>query len=406
MDYSQYLLNIPTQKIKYGLSRTYQLLQACGNPEKDFKSIQIVGTNGKGSVSAFLTNILVKSKYKIGWYTSPHLVNINERIKINFDTITDASIEEFIKIYLNDIKIIRPSFFEIMTVMAMWYFKKNNIDFAILETGLGGRLDSVTACQNNYIVFTPISMDHSEILGNNINKIANEKAGSIIRKSQSCISSQQNKAITTILNKHAEKYNIKIRYLNTTTDKNLRIKHLLGEHQKQNALLTKYVINTLNNKKIIKTTEENIKQGINNTQWPGRFQIINNKPKIIFDVCHNEQGIKAFQKTILTHYNNKQNKYLICGFEHNKKISDGLKSISKTFTEIICTETRIRKSMSAKKIKNILNTDKAITFNTVNDSLDYILQKIKEDDILFIIGSHFFAPTLSHRYKNCFAIDK
>ena len=406
MNYIKYLLNIPTQKIKYGLSRTYQLLDACGNPEKEIQTIQIVGTNGKGSVSAFLTHILVQSKYKIGWYTSPHLVCINERIKINFTSIPNSSITEFLKLHLKDIDTIKPSFFEIMTVMAIWYFKKKKVDYAILETGLGGRLDSVTACENDCLVFTPISRDHCEILGNSIDKIANEKAGAIIRKEQQCISTKHNNKITNILNHQATKYNIKINYLNMESNAKIDIEHLPGKHQKENALLAKHVIDILNNFQIIKVTENNIKKGIKKTVWPGRFHTISQNPRIIFDVCHNDQGIQAFKNTVINYYSNKQKKYLICGFEYNKKIHFALKSISILFEEIICTEAGIRKSMPSETIKKNLNINNAISINSINEALNYILKKTKKDDVLFIIGSHFFAPALSNRYNNCFAIDK
>ena len=406
MDYIEYLLNIPTQKIKFGLSRTYKLLEVCGSPEKNIKSIQIVGTNGKGSVSAFLTKILSQSKYKVGWYTSPHLVSINERIKINFTQISDSSIELFLKFYLTEIKKIKPSFFEIMTVMAMWYFKKNNVEYAILETGLGGRLDSVTACDNQCIVFTPISIDHSEILGNTIEKIANEKAGAITNKNQLCISFKHNNRINQILSTQAKKHNIQIHYLNNKSDVQFDLKYLLGNHQKENALLAQNVIHLLNKNKIINVSENNIKRGIENTFWPGRFQTINQKPKVIFDVCHNSQGIKAFKKMIIHYYKNKKKKYLICGFENNKKIIDELKSITQLFDEIICTEAGIRKSMSALAIQSSLNVNHATIAKSINEALDYISQKTEKENIIFVIGSHFFAPVLSKRYKNCFAIDK
>ena len=406
MNYIDYLLNVPTQKIKFGLSRTYKLLEACGNPEKSIKSIQIVGTNGKGSVSAFLTNILSQSKHKVGWYTSPHLVHINERIKINFTQISNTSIELFLKFYLKEIKKIKPSFFEIMTVMAMWYFKKHNVEYAILETGLGGRLDSVTACDNDCIVFTPISIDHSEILGDTIEKIANEKAGAITNKKQLCISFKHNKSINHILNTQAKKYNIQINYLNTKSDSQFDLKYLLGNHQKENALLAQYIIQLLNKDQFINISRNNIKIGIENTFWPGRFQTINQKPQVIFDVCHNDQGIKVFKKMIIQYYKNKQKKYLICGFEHNKKIVAELKAMAQLFDEIICTEAGIRKSMSALEIQRSLNVDHATVTKSINEALDYISQKTEKENVIFIIGSHFFAPALSNRYKNCFAIDK
>jgi len=406
MNYIQYLLNIPTQKIKYGLSRTHKLLTVCGNPEKSVQTIQVVGTNGKGSVSALISNILMQSNNSIGLYTSPHLVSINERIRINFQSIQNSYIELFFKNYFEEIKKIKPSFFEIMTALALWYFKKKNVDYAVLETGLGGRLDSVTACNNDYIVFTPISIDHSEILGSNITKIAKEKFGSINKNTKQCISIIHSQLVNNILNAQAKKFNIKVNYLSTKTENNIRIKYLRGIHQYNNALLAKHAISVFEKHEKIDLKEKNILYGIKTTFWPGRFQTINKKPKIIFDVCHNDQGIQTFKNTVKENYKEQQNKYLICGFEYNKKIEKAINSTAKLFTEIVCTEAGVRKSMSAKTIQKILEDKNNTTKKSINDSLDYLYEKINHDDVIFIIGSHFFAPALSKRYKNCFAIDK
>ena len=164
MNISEYLLNISSKKIKYGLKRTKELLHACNSPQKKVYSIQVVGTNGKGSVSAMLSSMLEKGGYNVGLFTSPHLVSVNERIRINNDLIENKHIKSFIKKYENSIRLIQPSFFELLTVISIWYFKKQKVDFCILETGLGGRYDSVTACDNAGIIFTPISMDHHSLL--------------------------------------------------------------------------------------------------------------------------------------------------------------------------------------------------------------------------------------------------
>ena len=163
-------ISIPSAKIKYGLSRTIDFLSICKNPENNFFSIQILGTNGKGTVAAIVSQILIDAGYKVGTYSSPHLVHINERIRINNENILDSEIKFFLDNFYNKAKSIRPSFFELMTVMAMWYFSKEKVDFAVLETGLGGRLDSVPACKNSILGFTSISMDHHEILGNTAHK--------------------------------------------------------------------------------------------------------------------------------------------------------------------------------------------------------------------------------------------
>ena len=170
------LLSINSKKIKYGLTRTKKLLHACGNPQKKLLSIQIVGTNGKGTTAAMLANVCINNNYKTGLFTSPHLVSLNERIRINHQNIPDYIIDNFLLIHKKAINIIQPSFFEIMTVLSLYYFVQEKVDIAILETGLGGALDSVTAARCNAVVFTPIDYDHMSILGDSLQKIAAQKA--------------------------------------------------------------------------------------------------------------------------------------------------------------------------------------------------------------------------------------
>ena len=177
----KYLFSLESRGIRLGLERTIELLKKCNNPHKNLKIIQIVGTNGKGSTSAILAKLL-NLEYSVGLYTSPHLYSFNERIRVNGEPISNESVAKFIKKYKNHIESIGASFFEVMTVMAAWYFSEKKMDYAIMETGLGGKFDSVTACEAKVIGITPISMDHCHILGNDILDIANEKIEAIKQK--------------------------------------------------------------------------------------------------------------------------------------------------------------------------------------------------------------------------------
>ena len=139
-DAIKYLLSIESKGIKMGLKRTEELNKSCGSPDKNLKIIQVAGTNGKGSTCAMISSILIKAGYKVGLFTSPHLVNVNERIRVNAKPISDNDIAEFIRSYKHIIEDISASFFEATTIMAFWFFKKHNVDYAIMETGLGGNL--------------------------------------------------------------------------------------------------------------------------------------------------------------------------------------------------------------------------------------------------------------------------
>tara|TARA_Y100000590_G_scaffold366758_1_gene426323 strand:- start:325 stop:1557 length:1233 start_codon:yes stop_codon:yes gene_type:complete len=402
------LTKIPTQKIKYGLTRTIGLLKEC-NIKNDFLKIQIIGTNGKGSVAAFLSTILRDAGYRVGTYTSPHLIKINERIQVDGKPISNQSINLFLSQFDSAIKHNSPSFFEIMTAMSMWYFNEKQIDIGIMEAGLGGRLDSTTACNNHLLLFTAISMDHHDILGNSIQKITKEKAGAILKKQQHCISVEQPLQTTKILSNRAQKIGTNIIFLNPKTRINFKLKFLSGFHQIENANLAKEAIDFLNVYYNTSIKLGSIKQSIYNTRWNGRFQIIAKEPTVIYDVAHNKASLDCFLKTFIR-YNNKNKynkKYLVCAFEHNKQIVASLKQYCSEFDYIVCTETKERKSMQAKKIQNSFQSrNKVYSIENMHQALSYIIKKAKKEDIIVLIGSHFMAPFINRVFKNCFVHTK
>ncbi|MDP7330182.1 MAG: Mur ligase family protein, partial [Candidatus Marinimicrobia bacterium] len=171
-----YLYKLQRLGIKVGLNHTFELLQRCGNPQNQFQSIHIAGTNGKGSTSAIISSILMEAGLKVGLYTSPHLIRFNERIRVNGKPISDSKIVEFVDEHRSDIDDIESTFFETTTAMAFRYFANKNVDIAVVETGLGGRLDSTNVLTPDLTVITPISLDHRDILGKNILDISKEKA--------------------------------------------------------------------------------------------------------------------------------------------------------------------------------------------------------------------------------------
>ena len=407
MKISDYLLSISSKKIKYGLKRTKQLLKACHNPHKKIYSIQIVGTNGKGSVSALLSNILSQGGYQIGLFSSPHLVRLNERIRINNQLIEDIIIKKFVNKYKNEIKAIKPSFFELLTVISVWYFYKQKIDYCILETGLGGQYDSVTACENQGIVFTPIAMDHHSLLGNSLSSIAIDKSKAINKNTQFIFSSNQPLIAKNILINKAKKQNLELMFPNKKTT-TISLKNLYGLHQIQNANLAKRVVNYLKKNNIINISTKNISIGIKNTIWHGRFQILKQKPLIIFDVAHNQSSLNCFIKSFDDYINKKtfDQKYLLCAFERNKKIKTILKQYENRFHQIICSQTNIRDSMPADEIASIFrNKNNIIIEEYVNNAIKLSIQKLTKNDILVIIGSHFLGPAINSFFKNCFALD-
>ena len=401
MNEINFLLSIDSKKIKYGLSRTYQFLALCGNPERSFNSIQVVGTNGKGSTSAMLATILIDNHLNTGLFTSPHLVKINERITINNNQIPDDFIIYFIKKYKKDIIFLEVSFFEIITVMAAYYFKIQGIDIAVLETGLGGRLDSVTALQSTMLIYTIINKDHSQILGDSIQKITEEKSGAIQTYTKKIVSVNQHDLVKNILNHHAKINKCNIQYINNNKYK-IHSLALHGEHQKENAALAMHAIEEIQD--LFSFQCNNIFKSLRNIYWPGRIQYLQTKPDIIFDVAHNENGIEAFIKYFKLIKKQYSKSYILVGFEDSKEIDLGLKTLCLCFDFISLTETNIKSCMPIKKlkakcspysknIKTMINPIKAIEYN---------LQKQTSSDIFVILGSHYFGSHINKIFKNCF----
>ncbi|MFQ5582913.1 MAG: bifunctional folylpolyglutamate synthase/dihydrofolate synthase, partial [Calditrichia bacterium] len=308
-----YLFGLQRFGIKLGLDNIKALLNAIGNPQNKWQSIHIAGTNGKGSTAAMLESILIEAGYRVGLYTSPHLVDFTERIRINRATIPQNEVIEFTLKIKPLVEQIQPSFFEVTTAMAFWYFAKEKIDLAILETGLGGRLDSTNVVNPLITAITPIDFDHQKYLGNTIEKIAQEKAG-VLKPGVPCVTNNRNKRICEVIrNKCADagaKYinifdvcflqinssnlegiSFDFRYSNFSL-KNLAL-NLCGEYQVDNAALALGTVLNLKNK--INITEKNIYDGLKDVLWRGRIDLVSRKPNIVIDVSHNSSG---FEKTL------------------------------------------------------------------------------------------------------------
>ena len=398
MTSKEYLLNIESSKIKLGLSRTIQLLNLIGNPEKDIVAIQIAGTNGKGSTAAMLAKILECAGYKVGLFTSPHLVDINERIRINGKPISDKSIDKFVLSKKKHIENLSASFFETVTAMGFWYFKKSKVDIAVMETGLGGRLDSVTTCNPILTIITPISLDHTEILGNSLEKIAFEKAG-IMKPNIKCISSIQNDKVKKVLNNCASEIGCQLIYMKREIPKNITLS-IAGRKQYDNACLA---ITASKNIKNFSISENAIKQGIKNTNWYGRNQVIQKEPLIVFDVAHNESGFKGF----LDYFSSlkKVNKtILVISLQKGKKINGIVEMLHNQFNEIICCETKNPRTMTLLEISKQIGRKQNIVYikcpiTAIQTGLKLLNSKQAR---MAILGTHHFGEPIKTIFNKSF----
>lgn len=303
-----YLYGLQRLGIKLGLEHTERLLSACGNPHKNFRSIHIAGTNGKGSTAKFIASILQEAGYKTGLYTSPHLVAFNERISINGNGIHDEDIALFISEYKDAITDIDSTFFETTTAMAFWYFSKNHTDAAVVETGMGGRLDSTNVLIPDASVITSVGFDHCERLGNTLKDIAREKAG-IIKQNVPVFSSRQNAEAIKEIVKTAEKENAPLTVADevfrdeneinsfTYRDKQYAVS-LAGKHQTNNAALAVDTVTSFDSE----ISQSNIRNGLQKTVWRGRMEKVSANPDCYYDVAHNPESIDAVLKTIESLY--------------------------------------------------------------------------------------------------------
>jgi len=357
------------------------------NPHKKFKSIHIAGTNGKGSVAHMLASILQEAGYNTGLYTSPHLKDFRERIKINGQMITKRKVIDFVLENKPLFEKLEMSFFEMTVALAFDYFSKEKIDIAIIETGLGGRLDSTNIINPELSIITNIGLDHTNLLGNSVEKIAIEKAG-IIKKETAIIIGKEQAETKSVFKKVSAKKNSPLYFADKISVLNTDLK---GSYQGENICTTITAIKQLKNLGW-NISDKNIKKGlgkvVKNTGILGRWQTLSKTPKIICDIGHNEDGIKEIVKQL-----NKL-KYKKLHFVYgtvNDKNSDKILSLLPKDAKYYFCKPNIERGLNtddlqrkAKKYQLLGNN-----FDSVSNAIYKAKENQKKEDILFIGGSTF-----------------
>lgn len=309
---------------KKDLTNSILLAEYLENPQHSFKAIHVGGTNGKGSTSHMLASVLQEAGYKVGLYTSPHLKDFRERIKVNGKVVSKDFVINFIKEHQSFFEKNQLSFFEMTVGMAFQYFKEQQVDVAIIEVGLGGRLDSTNIIQPIVSVITNISLDHVQMLGNSINSIAFEKAG-IIKKNTPIIIGEKTDETETVFIQKAEKENAPIIFAEDLIPKHNFTSDLKGIYQQKNIRTALVTLDELS--KTFQITSENVKNGlqnvIKNTSLLGRWQTLGENPKIICDTGHNVAGIQEIVKQLNSI--KKRKLHLVLGFVNDKEIDEILK---------------------------------------------------------------------------------
>jgi len=373
---------------KLGLNNINYLLQALGNPHLDFPCVHIAGTNGKGSVSAMLSSILAAAGYKTGLFTSPHLSSFRERIRIGREYIPQQSVADILERIVAVGETMRalehvtfPTFFEIVTAMAIEYFAESGIDIAIVETGMGGRLDATSAVVAVVSVITNIGMEHAAYLGDTLKKIALEKAG-IIKKNVPVITAETNTEALEVIESAARKKNaplIKIgceisfsdvklsantlekpfQTLTVQTPK-LTYPHLrmplIGRHQAQNCCIAVGVVELLRENNIT-VSDDALKLGLAETDWPGRFEVAGNDPVVILDAACNPAAVEALAATLALFIPEGEKAVFVLGFLQDKDYSTMCRKLIPLSAEIILTKPNNSRAADPEQVRQAIKAD-------------------------------------------------
>ncbi|MEE8404669.1 MAG: folylpolyglutamate synthase/dihydrofolate synthase family protein [candidate division Zixibacteria bacterium] len=403
----RFLLSREFFGMKLGLENITEFLQSIKNPQNEYLTIHISGTNGKGSTAAMLAAVLQAQGYKTGLFTSPHLVDFKERIKVNGHKILRKSLVSFVGRHKMELVKRKLSFFETVTALALDYFKKCKVEIAVIETGLGGRLDATNVLNPALTITTEIALDHIDILGKTIPKISREKAGIIKPGRPHLIGELHKDAVEVMINRcallNAPIYKLQRKDYCLSKDSRslsfndgkLHISNispsLEGVHQSRNAALVIKAVSVLRQNKIY-LTKKAIREGLASTVWPARFQVMTHKNRltVILDVAHNSSGVRAFVDSFKLRFAAKKTR-VIAGFVKDKKHEEILKALFEVSSEFAFVPLKSKRSADIDKL--IAETDfkdiPVSKFGSVGPAFRNLRKDAAPDDIITIIGSHY-----------------
>lgn len=420
-DYNQtinYLYNLRSLGIKLGLSNTKKMMGILGEPQNSFRSVHIAGTNGKGSTAAAIASILTESGFRVGLYTSPHLLSFTERIKVNNQQITEAKVLSLTS-YIQDITAgtgLQLTFFEFATAIAFHYFASEKVDWAVVETGMGGRFDATNVILPDVSVITSIGLDHSEFLGPNLSEIAFEKAGIIKPKTPVVTSAQAPEAIK-LISDIAEMRNSKLHIydrdfkgvLLAMDDKHIAFDYagdkefrnlslpLSGRHQLYNASLAVRVSEILC-KKGVPIPDTSLRNGLLNVAIEGRLERVSENPVIILDGAHNPGAADSLAGSIKELFPDKKI-IMVVGVMSDKDIEGILKPLMQIAESVVLTKPKGDRAASPEKLYNIaLKIQKSnedcvsssiVKTNCTADALTHARKEWLEGNIILVTGSFY-----------------
>lgn len=404
----EYLYGLQALGIKLGLANTSHLLRLLTNPQEKLKVIHIGGTNGKGSTAAMVSSILGRAGFRVGLYTSPHLVSFTERIRINNCEISESRVAEltdFIYGKIEGTDLVRDiTFFEFTTAIAMLYFAEQDVDIAILEVGMGGRFDSTNVVDPLLSIITNVSVDHQQYLGKTIHEIAMEKAG-IIKKGGILITGITQPSILAYIRERClsngsilyrvgrdfrgrkiadgrfNYYGLKNKY------SALRL-NLLGKHQITNAVTALGAIEVLREKGF-EIKDEAIYEGLDNTYWPGRLEIVQRDPLVVLDCAHNPAAAKVLRDTISDGTFSFNRLFLVLGIMMDKDFKTLISKLAPLADKIVLTQPRMDRAASPQVLYEEVKKyhKETETVHDVKEAVSLALSLAQREDMVCITGS-------------------
>ncbi|SMC27793.1 dihydrofolate synthase / folylpolyglutamate synthase [Desulfacinum hydrothermale DSM 13146] len=416
----QFLFNLQKAGIKFGLNRTESLLSRLGNPHHRFSALHIAGTNGKGSTAAMIAAILHRHGFRVGLYTSPHLVRFTERFRIDDKEVSPHKVfrafEHVMEVVEGDEL---PTFFEAVTAMAFQLFAAEGVEWAVVETGMGGRLDATNLLEPRVSIITNVALDHQEFLGSTLSAVAREKAG-IIKKETPVLTAARQPVVLSAFKTRCLKMRAPLLRLGThfrvrrngsrhfTYDGlHRRWPHLplglLGEHQCHNAALALAALELLEEQDVLRLDLDRVREGLAHVHWPGRLEILEHNPVVMVDGAHNPSGAESLRNS-LTHFFRYRKLHLVMGIMADKDIRGIFRRLLPHAETAIFTRPRYGRAADPELLRRLAKPyiQRHYVVDHPADAIAQAKDMATEEDLICITGSLYFIGEVKELYGEPF----
>ena len=415
----KFLFSRQAKGMKLGLDNVRNLLERIGNPQDQFTSVHVAGTNGKGSTAAILESTLRQAGYGSGLFTSPHLVDMRERILVRGEQISEQDVLDKTQMLYPHVVATGASFFEILTAMAFLHFVERGVDIAVLETGLGGRLDATNLVRPVLSIITEIGLDHMRILGPNLEAIAGEKAG-ILKPGVPCLCGAKRKAVQEHLSHWAEKKETSITFTSDRV-KVFRVRQsesgtrfdcdtggsgyrdlslrLLGRHQVRNASLCLAAVDALRDAGW-SISESAVRKGLEEVRWPARLDLLQNEPKILLDTAHNPMGMRMLAQTLRSIFTYRR-LILVFGVLEDKDYRAMLATIAPLADCIIFTKPVSDRALEPEQLVHLefVQNKHTEVIPDIQTAFDHAVSLAEKEDLVCCAGSMYFVGEILHLWE-------